>query len=222
LVSLSQNRYSTLAIALHWVIAAFIVLNLYLGLQMAGLSSEPGGGARVDLIHIGALRVGWSVKGFAALLRFQTFQLHKSIGFTILALSLIRLGWRLLGPRRPPKFSIGLARWERFAATAVHWGFYVIMIGLPLTGWVIVSASPTNIPTLLFKKIPIPHLGFVHTLALPVRKLIEDQVGDLHSWLAWTTFALLFLHVGAALKHLFVNRDDVVYRMVPIQILRPR
>ena len=79
---------------------------------------------------------------------FAVTQLHKSIGITILLLSLIRLGWRLTNP--PPPEPPTLAPWERMLSQVVHWGFYFVMIAMPLTGWLMVSASKTAIPTVLF------------------------------------------------------------------------
>ena len=180
------DRYTGVAIALHWLIAALILLNLYLGWRM---SFE---------------------KGMA---QFATFQLHKSVGISVLAFSLVRLAWRL--SHRPPPYPRDQARWERVTASAVHWTFYGLMIVMPLTGWIIVSASPLNLPTLLFKTIPFPHIGPVHDLAMPMRKAIEDNVGAVHGLLAYGFAALIVLHVAAALKHQFVDRDDELSRMLP-------
>ena len=185
------NRFSIPAIVLHWTIAALILANLYLGL-------------RYD-----------SASGMA---KFTTLQLHKSVGFTVLALSLLRLAWRLI--QRPPPYPATMKPWEKFVASVVHWALYGVMIGLPLTGWVIVSASPTNIPTLLYKTVPFPFLGFVHALPMAARRALEEQVGDVHVFLAFSTMALLVGHIGAALKHQFWDRDEVLYQMIPF--LRPR
>jgi cytochrome b561 len=186
----SQARYSTIAIILHWVIAALILINLYVGLSYV------------------------NAHGLA---KFSLLQLHKSVGFTVLAFSLVRLAWRLVN--KAPAYPDSMKSWEKLAASAVHWGFYGIMIGMPLTGWVIVSASPTNIPTLLYKTLPFPHLGFVHALPMAARRALEGQISWVHDILAWTTMLLLILHVGAALKHQFWNKDGVLYRMAPF--LRP-
>ncbi len=182
-----RERFSTPAIILHWVIAGLMIYNLYLGLSYANATG---------------------------LAKFTILQTHKSIGFTVLGLSLVRLGLRLFAGS-PPGHPAGMKPWEKTAASATHWGFYFMMLALPVTGWVIVSASPTNIPTLLYKKVPFPHIGFVHDLAMPVRKGLEESVGEAHEWLAWITIAMIVLHVGAALKHQFVNKDGVLYRMAP-------
>ena len=183
----ANRRYSAVAIGLHWTIAALIVTNIVLGLQSNAL------------------------KGMA---QFNLLQWHKSFGITVLALSVARLAWRLVNPS--PPYPAHMPAWEKTAAAATHWGFYVLMIGLPLTGWIMVSASPLNIPTLLYKTIPWPFIGVVHALPIGQRKGLEDLMGSVHAILAWTAIALLVLHVAAALKHQFWNRDVVLWRMAPL------
>lgn len=180
------QRYTGVAIALHWLIALLILTNLYLGWRM-----------------------GFE-KGMA---QFTTFQLHKSVGISVLAFSLVRLAWRL--SHRPPPYPADQAPWEKRTAHAVHWTFYLLMIAMPLTGWIIVSASPLNIPTLLFKTIPFPHLGFVHDLPIATRKGIEANIGLTHVVLAYGFAALIALHVAAAWKHQLIDRDGELFRMLP-------
>ncbi len=214
------TRYGNAAIVLHWTIAALILYNLYLGLKYAGLGT-------LYLFHIpvftslpgSPLVLGLPYDEAQGLASFTLLQLHKSIGFTVLALSLIRLAMRLTFYPPPPEPE-SLHGWEKAASAVVHWGFYAIMIGLPLTGWVMVSASRTNIPTLLFDKVPFPHLGFIHSLPRPQRRMVDATFTDLHLRLVNVTFALLALHIGAALKHQFIDRDAVVGRMIPF--LRPK
>lgn len=180
------SRYTTVAIALHWAIAALIFANLFLGWRMGFL------------------------KGLS---QFDMFQLHKSVGITILLLSVARLGWRLLNP--PPALPAAMRGWERLAAHAAHWAFYAIMIVMPLTGWAMVSVSPYNIPTLLFHSIPWPHLPLIHDLPMDHRKAIEAGNGTVHMVLAFGAVALIALHVAAALKHHFIARDGLLGRMIP-------
>ena len=190
-MAMAHNRYSTVAIILHWVIAGLILFNLYLALQFDGL------------------------RGLA---KFNAFQLHKSVGLTVLVLSLARLAWRLT--HRPPLLPAKMPRWEKFGAQAAHWVLYGLMIGIPLTGWVVVSASPTNLPTVIFKTVPWPHLGFIHDLSMPVRRSLEDQVEQVHMLLGFSMGFLIILHVAAALKHQFWNRDEVLSHMLPF--VRPK
>ena len=188
----AQRRYPSVAIALHWAIAALIVTNFVIGL-------------RLDDLH--------------GLAKFQVIQWHKSFGITVLLLSLVRLAWRLA--HRPPPYPPEMPAWERAVASTVHWSFYVLMLVLPLTGWAVASASPTNIPTVLYKTIPWPHIGPIHALPLAVRKPLTDQLTEVHGTLAWIVASLLVLHVGAALNHQFRKRDQVLWRMAPFKALRP-
>ena len=108
-----------------------------------------------------------------------------------------------------------MRRWERVSASALHWTFYGLMLILPITGWIIVSASPLNIPTLLYKLVPLPHIGLVHDLPMGTRHAIEKNVGTSHILLAYAFGVLILLHIAAALKHQFLQRDNVLLRMLP-------
>lgn len=181
-----MTRYSSLAMILHWLIAVLILGNLVLGLRMGGAHG---------------------------LAQFQMFQLHKSLGISVLLLSLVRIAWRLANP--PPPLSAALRPWERVLARITHGAFYLAMIALPLTGWLIVSASKFNLPTLLFGTVPWPHIAPVHAASIAERARIEGVAGSTHEVLAWMMIALIVLHVAGALKHQFVDRDGIVGRMLP-------
>jgi cytochrome b561 len=186
-------RYTALAILLHWLIAALILWNV--GLAMTAEDLDASAAA-------------------------ERMQLHKSVGITVLILSLVRLGWRLAHP--PPPYPGTLHRWERRLATALHRTFYVLMIGLPLLGWTIVSASLRNIPTVLYGTLPWPRLPILGTLPIETRRVVTATAADVHVALAWLTVALIVLHVGAALKHQLVDRNQVLYRMAPMRFLQRR
>lgn len=146
------------------------------------------------------------------------FQLHKSLGLTILALSLLRLLWRLT--HRPPPMPATMPAWEVLAARGAHAAFYGLMIGLPLSGWLMVSAQwdggkPLNVPTLWFGIFEVPHLFGLNAMADEFRAVFAHNAEETHEWLAKGTAALLVLHVAAALKHHFINRDSVLIGMVP-------
>ena len=189
----SQQRFNSVAILLHWTIAILLAINVALALQFDDL------------------------KGMA---KFSLMQWHKSIGITVLLLSVARLGWRLT--HRSPPYPEHMPIWEKIAASVLHWAFYILIIIIPLTGWAVVSASPTNIPTLLFKTIPWPHIGFIHDLSMATRKPLEESLGDVHGYLAYGALVLIALHVGAALKHQLWNRDYVLWQMLPIGGLKPK
>lgn len=214
------TRYGNVAIVLHWTIAALILYNLYVGLKYAGLETLHLFQGPFKGLAGTPLALGLPYEAAKGLASFEVLQLHKSLGFTILGLSVLRLVLRLTFYPPPPE-PMSVHGWEKLASAVVHWGFYAVMIGLPVTGWVIVSASRTNIPTLYFNNeaLTIPHLGFVHELPRPQRRGVEAQAIDLHVRLMNVTFVLLFLHVGAAFKHQFIDRDAVLGRMIPF--LRP-
>jgi len=184
------------AIALHWAIAAAIVLNLLLGWWMqAAIEDE-----------------AWAARAIAA------FQLHKSIGLTILALSLARLLWRLA--HRPPPLPPAMRAWERAAARAVHWAFYGLMVAVPLSGWLYASVqwregAPLAVPTSWFGQLEVPHLFGLEGQPARVRHRLAGGFEETHQWLAWAMAGLLALHVAAALKHRFLDRDGVLASMAP-------
>ena len=183
----ASRRYAGVAIALHWLIALAIVAQVSLAWRFDDDRSPTG---------------------------FALTQLHKSIGITVLLLSVLRLGWRLANP--PPPEPAALKPWEKQLSAAVHWGFYIIMIGMPLTGWIMVSASKTAIPTLLYGALPWPNLpGFAAMPALA--KSSWHKLGETsHSLLAWGAYGLVLLHVAGALKHQFLERNAPVFaRMAP-------
>lgn len=183
----TRTRYTTVAIIIHWLIAAAIIFQIILG-----------------------WRAGDGPKGPST---FALYQLHKSIGIAILLLSVARLGWRLANPPPPPP--IGQPRWEQIASHIVHAGFYVIMIGLPLTGWILVSASKTGIPTVLFGAIPWPHLPILPELAAGPKE-VWHEIGEIgHGVLVKLTYLLLLLHLGAVAKHQVLDRDGVFGNMAP-------
>jgi cytochrome b561 len=178
-----RTTYTKVAIALHWVIAIAIIL------QILG---------------------GWQMEDLKGTEKFAAFQNHKSLGLTILMLSVARLLWRIANP--PPALPEGMKGWEVFAAKLTHIGFYVLMIGIPLGGWVIISTSPYNIATNWWGLFEWPLLP-LHDL--PFRKTLNEIAKTGHGAAAWGVIGLLILHVGAVLKHMFINDDDVASRMIP-------
>ena len=189
----TRVRFSAVAIVLHWTIASLMIANI-------GLA--------------------WRFDGLKGLAQFQLIQLHKSLGITVLLLTVLRLLWRLVNP--PPAYPPEMKAWEKVAASATHWGFYGLMLLLPLTGWMMVSASPTGLPTLLYRTVRWPHLGFIHSLPMDQRKHLADLFNFGHEQLANVAYVLIVLHVAAALKHQFFNRDRVLWRMAPLPFLQPR
>jgi cytochrome b561 len=181
----AAQRYSSLAILLHWVIALAIAGQIWLGWYEQDMPD-----------HSPA--------------QYKVLDVHISIGVTILALTLVRVALRLTRP--PPPLPAGMPAWERLLARGGHLLLYLLMLGLPLTGWVLASMGP--------RPISVWGLGWPH---LPVGGLVEPAqrraahhlVEDIHgSILVWSGIALAALHVAGALKHQF-DRTPVLWRMVP-------
>lgn len=178
-MSASQTeRYSGVAIALHWVMAALLLFMIWLGWNMDDSEAR--------------------------------YQLHKSIGITILFLTLARIGWRLMNPS--PRLPDGVQSWEKRLSQLVQIGFYVLMITIPLGGWLMVSVSPFQVSTVLFGVIDWPHLPFTSGLR---SQDFYELVETLHSKGAWAIIALLGLHIAGAVKHEMGVEDGVLRRMVP-------
>ena len=177
-------RYSTVAIALHWAIAALLFGEVALGLRMEGLHGP---------------------------LRFAVFQVHKSIGITILLLVALRLALRLI--RTPPP--VGAHGWERSLAHAVHALFYLLLFALPLSGWTIVSTSRIVVPTLLYGTVPLPHLPGLVDLPAGLREAWNTTARFIHVNLVLVLYGLFALHLAGALKHQWFDRDGDIARMAP-------
>jgi len=140
--------------------------------------------------------------------RFTIYQWHKSFGIVVLLLSICRLIWRMLNA--PPALPSHMKNWEKLASKVTHVGFYVLMIGVPLLGWAMISASTLPLENELFYIIPLPDLP-----GLKPSKGLEMQLKEFHELGAKLILVLFVLHVGAALKHHFITKDNVLSRMVP-------
>jgi cytochrome b561 len=188
-----RSTYSAVAILLHWLIAALILTNI-------GLAW-----------YFGTLKGPAEVAPLA---------LHKSIGITVLLLTLVRIAWRLIN--RPPPLPATMKPWERWAAKATHVLFYVIMLGMPLSGWAMVSASPLIKvhPTVLYGVVPWPAVPYGHMDSDTLHGL-RKLFGKTHGLLAWVAYFTIAIHVAAALKHMFIDRDDVMGRMLPFLRRKP-
>ena len=181
-------RYTRTAMILHWLIALLIVCNVVLGLTA---ESFPDSWVRTVV------------------------DTHKSIGITVLGLVLLRILWRV--SHRPPPLPKAFPKWEHMAAHIAHFLLYLLMIGLPLSGWLHDSAwkGAATHPMHLFGLIPWPRVGFVMHLDPVLKESLHDRFGALHTWLGYALYALLAMHVGGALKHQWIDKKSVITRMVP-------
>jgi cytochrome b561 len=174
----TRERYTTPAIALHWLLALMILGALGMGLYMTGLPFS--------------------------MQRLKLYNWHKWAGVTILVLSAARLLWRLT--HRPPTDPPGMPAWQVRVAHAVHIALYGVFFAVPLSGWAYSSAS--GFPIVWFAVLPLPDF-------VPVDRDLADTLKLVHHWLAYALAALVALHVAAALKHQFIDRDGLLRRMRP-------
>src|SRR5262245_6526436 len=181
-------HYGAVAIALHWTIAAAILVQLATGLWM-----------------VRTIRFAESQA-----IVFHLYQWHKSLGLTILVLSLLRLCWRLANP--PPPLPATMTWIARKSAMAIHWLFYLLTLGIPLVGWAMVSASPLGLPTIFFGLFEWPHIAALAGLG----DRVEAAFKAAHRAMGYAFIGLLTLHVAAALKHHLIDRDNVLARMLPL------
>ena len=182
------TRYNAVAMTLHWLIGALL---------------------------IGNIGLAWYFNTLHGLAQIPPIQVHKSIGITVLMLSVLRLIWRFVSP--PPPLPAGMAGWERLVAGTTSVLFYVVMIGMPLTGWAMVSASKFIhiYPITLFGLVQWPAIAPLTSLAPVPMKQAHDVFLAAHGLGAKLAYALIVLHVLAALRHQFILRDDIMARMAP-------
>jgi cytochrome b561 len=173
----STTRWGHVAQLLHWVIVALILVQVTYGLWAA----------QVPLVK-----------------RLSLIAQHKSFGITILGLAVLRLLWRFANPA--PELPGTLKAWERVAAHVTHWGLYVLLFALPISGWLMSSAR--GFPVSWFGRVQLPDL-------VSRNPALYDAMLRTHHVLIWLLAAVLVLHIGAALKHHLVLKDDVLKRMLP-------
>ena len=174
----ASGRYSAGAIGLHWLTAACFAFQIGLGWRMSASHGPQS---------------------------FAIFQLHKSVGITILLLTLARIGWRMTF--RPPPYPPTMHPAEKRLARVVHLLFYLLLLGLPLSGWALVSSSKLAVPTFLYGTVPWPHIPGVAGLDPARRAMLNDAAAATHVTLVWLAFAAIILHVAGALKHQLQQRD---------------
>jgi cytochrome b561 len=172
-----SSRYTLPAIAFHWVLALAIVASFGVGIYMADLPLSPQ--------------------------KLKLYNWHKWAGVTILALSALRLLWRLT--HRPPA-DLPMPGWQRAAAHATHVGLYLLFFAVPLVGWAYSSAA--GFPIVWFGVLPLP--DFVSP-----DKALAEAIKPWHERLAWALAVLVLLHVAGAVKHQFIDRDGLIGRMWP-------
>lgn len=182
----TAERWGAVAQTAHWLVALLILVQGVLGLVMVELPKRPN--------------------------VFAIYNLHKSLGLSILALALLRLLWRVFDrrPLEPPQ----MPRWQRTVSRATHHMLYLLLFAVPLSGWLFDSATALR-PLFWWGAVRMPSLT-----GGPVPALRRIG-GDLHATLFWILVAVTAIHVAAALKHHVFDRDNVLRRMLPFARLRP-
>lgn len=174
------SRYSLGAIVLHWLIAALIAVNY---------------------------GTAWSAEDLPKEAAAQIMANHKAIGITVLLLTVLRIVWRLVN--RPPAFSASLQPWEVLLARVTHTAFYVLMIAVPLAGWLMHSAYLGGTPVNAFGLFDYPGLPVAQN------KAVVEVAHEVHEISATLMLVLIGIHVLGALKHQWIDRDGSLGRMLP-------
>lgn len=172
----SESRYTTLAIVLHWLVAAIVLAQFPLGWWMQEIAKQPPGP------------------------RAAAFNLHKSIGLLIAALMLARIAWRLGHPAPPLP---AMPRWQSGLAHATHILLYALLVALPLTGY-LGSA---------FSGYPVKFFGIALPAWAAKNAELKEWMSGAHLALAWMLAVAFVLHMAGVVKHTFVNRDGLLWRM---------
>ena len=175
----TTERWGFVSIGLHWLTLLLILGLATVGLLMDELPTSP--------------------------LKIQVYALHKSFGLTVLALTLLRLLWRLVAgaPQPVP----GMPRWQQWAASGTHGLLYALLLAMPLSGWLYNSAA--GFPLKWFGLVSLPKLTGFNTE-------VKHYAGETHETLFYVLAGLLLLHAAAALKHHYIDRDSTLKRMLPL------
>ena len=169
-------RYNPVSIALHWVMAALIVTTWSIAIAISDMPLSPT--------------------------RITGYSWHKWLGMTVLLLVLVRLVWRATHPA--PKLELVMPLWQERAMQLTHFGLYLLMIAIPLVGWVMSSAKGYTVN--YFGLFDLPNL-------VEKDKAFGHFLKEVHEYLADVLVALVSLHVLAALKHQFIDKDGLLSRM---------
>ncbi len=176
-------NYTRTAIALHWLVALPIFVAFPLGVYMHELPLSP--------------------------YQLKLYSYHKWIGVTVFLLAVLRILWR--AGHRPPPLPDSMPHWQQAASQAVHRLLYVLVLAVPLAGWLMSSAK--GFQTVWFGVLPLPDL-------LGKDRALGEALSIVHQGLNFTLLLLVALHIAAALKHHFIDRDGLLSRMLPTRRLK--
>lgn len=171
-------RYTSTAIFLHWLMALGLIGTLSLGLYMQELPFSPS--------------------------KLQFYSWHKWAGITLLLLAIVRLAWRLSHPA--PALPAEMGAPSKLGAHAIHWLLYLLMLAIPISGWLMSSAQGFSV--MWFGIVPLPDL-------VASNPDLGSLLTKVHITLNYLLMASIVAHVGAALFHHFIKKDTVLKRMLP-------
>ncbi|HTJ97146.1 MAG TPA: cytochrome b/b6 domain-containing protein [Rhodocyclaceae bacterium] len=184
----TKNKYTRTAMALHWLVAVLMIVNVALALSVDYVSDE-------------------SIR--------PLIDNHKSIGILVLGLFILRLLWRIA--HRPPELPASFSPFEKKGAHWAHIALYALMLLLPLSGWLHDSAwkDAATHPMELFHLVPWPRIAFITHIEPQFKETLHDVFGNIHEWLGDALYILFSLHVLGALKHEWIDKESVLSRMLP-------
>jgi cytochrome b561 len=173
-----MDRYTKTAIALHWIIALLVIANIGLAELTEDLSREARG---------------------------PYMDIHKAIGISVLVLTLARIAWRI--GHKPPPLPASMPAWQTATARLTHFAFYLLLIMLPLSGWIWMSTYPA----------PFAYFGLFDMPLWPVagQEALGETLHEGHEIMGKAMIVLVVLHVLGALKHLIIDKDGSFQRMMP-------
>lgn len=155
------------------------------------------------------IAVGWYMADLPfSPLRLKLYNWHKWAGITVLTLSVLRLLWRLShsAPALPAAIQNAMPAWQQFGYHATHYALYALFFIVPLLGWA--YSSSAGFPIVVFGVLPLPDF-------MPVNKEMAELIKPWHGYSAFLLLALVIAHVGAAVKHQWIDKDGLISRMLP-------
>lgn len=194
----APKRYSIGLIIFHWISALIVLVLIGTGWWMLELIRDP------ELMKSA----------------FPIFQFHKSLGILIFVITLGRIALRLR--RKAPSLPAGMPGWERLTAIVTQATFYLLLLAIPVTGWLYISTEwaesldkEFRAPTLFFGQFVVPYASVIADAEAETRRTLSFHLSGAHGWLAYALLVLIALHVAATFKHLLVSKDNVLSHMVP-------
>ena len=177
---MASEKYTRVAIALHWLIALLLIGGFALGLYMVELKFSPE--------------------------KLTLYSYHKWIGVSVFSLALLRVLWRLT--HQPPPLPASVPDWQVAASNATHLLLYLLLLAAPLSGWLYSSAA--GVPTVPFGIAALQLPDF-----LAKDRALAATLKFVHMSITYSLAALVALHVAAVFKHLLIDRDGIMRRMMP-------